>query len=82
MPLVEMRTATITKKGQVVIPKELRESKEFKEGAKVIILAFSDRIELRPMKQISEKLFTAIASEKSLAKNWLSREDEKAWKDL
>ena len=82
MPLIEMRTATITEKGQVAIPKELRDSKEFKEGAKVIILAFSDRIELRPMKQISDKLFAAIASEKSLAKNWLSREDEKAWKDL
>jgi AbrB family looped-hinge helix DNA binding protein len=77
-----MKTATITDKGQIAIPKELRESKEFKEGAKVVILAFSDRIELRPLKQISDKLFTAIASEKSLAKNWLSKEDEKAWKDL
>ncbi|MDP3741733.1 MAG: hypothetical protein Q8R15_00285 [Candidatus Micrarchaeota archaeon] len=25
---------------------------------------------------------TAIASEKSLAKDWLSKEDEKAWKNL
>jgi len=82
MPLIEMKTATITGKGQVAIPKELRKSKEFREGAKVVILAFNDRIELRPLKQISEKLFTAIASEKTLAKNWLSKEDEEAWKDL
>jgi len=82
MPLVEMRTATITEKGQVAIPQELRKSKGFEKGAKVVILAFSNRIELRPMKQISEKLFTAIASEKSLAKDWLSKEDEAAWKDL
>ena len=34
------------------------------------------------MKQISEKMFTAIASEKSLAKDWNSKENEEAWKDL
>jgi len=82
MPLIEMKTATITEKGQIAIPKELRKTKGFEEGAKIVILTFNNRIELRPLKQINEKLFTAIASEKSLAKNWLSKEDEEAWKDL
>jgi hypothetical protein len=34
------------------------------------------------MKQFSEHMFSAIASEKVLAKDWLSKEDEEAWKDL
>ena len=29
-----------------------------------------------------EGILTMIASEKVLAKNWLSKEDEEAWKDL
>ena len=32
--------------------------------------------------KINEKLFTALASEKSLAKNWNSKEEDKAWKKL
>ncbi len=34
------------------------------------------------LKQVNEKMFTAFASEKSLAKDWLSEEDEDVWKDL
>ena len=33
-------------------------------------------------KQNKEKMFTAFASEKALAKGWLSDEDEEAWKNL
>lgn len=80
--LIEMRSATITSKGQIAIPKEIRNIGGFKEGSKIAILAFEDRIELRPLKQFSKKLATALASEKSLAKDWLSKEDEEAWKNL
>ena len=82
MPLLEIKSATITSKGQIAIPKDIREIEGFKEGEKIAILAFDDHVELRPMKQFSEKMFPAIASEKVLAKDWLSKEDEKAWKDL
>jgi AbrB family looped-hinge helix DNA binding protein len=81
MPLLEIKTATITEKGQIAIPKDIRKN-GFKTGSKVAILVFKDRIELRPMEQISEKMFTAIASEKVLAKDWNSREDEEVWKNL
>ena len=80
--LIEMRSATITSKGQIAIPKEIRELEGFREGDKIAILAFENRVELRPLKQINSKLFTAIASEKVLAKDWLSKEDEEAWKNL
>jgi len=82
MSLVEIRSATITEKGQIAIPKEIREIEGFSEGTKIAILAYEDHIELRPMKQVNEKMFTAYASEKSLAKDWDSKEDEKAWKNL
>ena len=82
MAIVEMRTATITSKGQIAIPKNIRVMEGFKEGTKIAIIAFKDHVELRPLKQVNEKMFTALASEKALAKDWLSAEDEKAWKDL
>lgn len=82
MPPVEIRSATITKKGQIAIPKEVRKKKGFKVGSKIAILAYKDRVEIRPLNQFNEKMFTALASEKSLAKDWLSKEDEKAWKNL
>ncbi len=82
MPLLEIKSATITEKGQIAIPKDIRDTEGFKTGSKIAILAFKDRVELRPMKQISEKMATAVASEKVLAKDWNSKEDDKAWKNL
>ena len=82
MNLLEIKSATITEKGQIAIPRHMRKTKGFQTGSKLAILSFKDHVELRPMKQISEKMATAIASEKSLAKDWNSKEDEKAWKNL
>ncbi len=82
MPLLEMKTAKITDKGQIALPKCIREKEGFKEGTKIVILAFEDRVELRSLHHMNKKLTTALASEKSLAKDWLSKEDEEAWKNL
>ncbi len=82
MPLLEMRTATVTEKGQIVIPRIIRKLEGFKEGTKIAILAFNNKIELRPLKQFNEKMFPALASEKSLAKDWLTKEEDEAWKHL
>lgn len=81
MPLLEIKSATITEKGQIAIPKDIRKN-GFRVGSKIAILSFKDHIELRPMEQISKKRFSAIASEKVLAKDWNSKEDEEAWKNL
>ena len=80
--LLEMKTTKITSKGQIAIPKDMREKEGFKEGTRVAILAFEDHIELRPLAQFSEKMFTALASERALAKDWLSKEDDKTWENL
>ena len=79
---MEIKTVKITEKGQIAIPKDIRELEGFEEGDKVAILAFEDRIELRSLKQFNERMFTALASEKTLAKDWLSTEDEVAFKNL
>lgn len=82
MTLVEVRTATITEKGQITIPRTVRHLEGFTEGSKIAILTFDDHVELRPMGQVSERLATAVASESSLAKDWKSKGEDKAWKDL
>ncbi len=79
----DIRTATITSKGQICIPNIARNLMGFKEGTKISIAVYSDRVELKPMKkEINESLMCMLASEKALAKNWLSKEDEEAWKNL
>ena len=82
MPLVEIRSATITEKGQIAIPKEIREIEGFRKGTKIAILAFKDHVELRPMKEMNAKFFSAFASEEALAKEWSAKEEDEAWKDL
>lgn len=77
----DIKTVTLTEKGQIAIPKEMRKIGGFTKNSKIAILAFDDHLELRPMKQVAKHL-TALASEKSLAKDWLSKEDEKQWKYL
>jgi len=77
----EIKTVKITDKGQICIPNFARLN-GFKEGSKVNIIVFNDRVEVRPLKQMNEALLCMLASEEALAKNWLSKEDEEAWKDL
>ena len=80
----DIRTATITQKGQICIPNVARSLAGFKEGAKISVVVYADRVELRPLEKekMSEALLCMLASEEALAKNWLSKEDEDAWKDL
>ncbi|MBI2576654.1 AbrB/MazE/SpoVT family DNA-binding domain-containing protein [Candidatus Woesearchaeota archaeon] len=82
MPLLEIKTATITEKGQISIPLDIRKREGFRVGSKVAILAFQDKVELRPLKKLSESMLTALASEKVLAKDWSTKEEDKAWAHL
>jgi AbrB family looped-hinge helix DNA binding protein len=82
MELIEIKTATITEKGQIALPKNIRELSGFKTGTKIAILAFQNHIEIRPLEQVSKKISTTIASEKSLAKDWNTKEEDEAWKNL
>ena len=65
----------MSSRGQVVIPLDIR--KDIKEGEKLIVIRKGDEIILK--RSIPE---TALWSEKSLAKTWLNKKEDEAWKDL
>jgi len=72
---MQIDTTKMSSRGQVVIPLDLR--KGINEGDKLIVIRKDDEIILK--KSIPE---TALWSEKSLAKSWLNKEEDEAWKDL
>ena len=78
----EIKTVTITKKGQICIPHEARHMAGFREGTKTSIIVYADRIELRPFKKAAEDMLPAFISEDVLAKAWNTPEEDEAWKDL
>ena len=80
--ILEVKSVRVTERGQIAIPKTIRTIQGFNVGSKLAVVAFEDRIELRPMKQLSDSMLTAIASEKSLAKEWNSKEEDEAWNNL
>lgn len=82
MEIKEIRTAKITDKGQICIPNVARTLDGFKTGSKVSIIVYDDKVEIKPLKKMSDAMFAMLASEEVLAKNWSSKEDEEAWKDL
>ncbi len=69
---MQIDTTKMSSRGQIVIPLDMR--KDIKEGDKLIIIRKDNEIILK--KEIPE---TALMSEKSLAKAWLSKEDEEAF---
>ena len=80
----DIRTATLTSKGQICIPNVARNLVGFKEGAKISIVVYSDRVELKPLKskEISDTMLSMLASEEVLAEAWDTPEEDEAWKDL
>jgi len=68
-------TTKMSSRGQVVIPLDMRE--DIKEGDKLIVIRKDNEIILK--KSIPE---SALWSEKSLAKTWLNKEEDRIWKDL
>jgi len=86
--LIELKTVKITSKGQIAISKDIRKIEGFKEGSKIVLLAFDDHIEIRPLSYTKradltkEGILNYIMSESSLAKDWLTDKEDEAWKNL
>jgi len=86
--MTEVEIITVSKKGQIVLPKKIRSHLKITQGTKLLLVEEKGKINLKKVdellkkKKSKEKLFTLLASEKSLAKDWLSKEEEKEWKDL
>lgn len=73
--MVEINVTRMSSRGQVVIPLDMRQG--INEGQKLIIIKKDDELILR--KSLPE---SALLSEKSLAKIWLNKKEDEAWKNL
>ncbi len=81
--MVSVEIVTVSGKGQVVLPKKIRNSLKITQGTKLLLVERKGEICLKKTDSLfNEKNATAILSEKSLAKAWLSKEEDEAWKNL
>ncbi|MBS3102525.1 AbrB/MazE/SpoVT family DNA-binding domain-containing protein [Candidatus Woesearchaeota archaeon] len=71
---------TVGKKGQIVIPKKMRDDLKIDKGTKLLISEGKDKITIKPVK-MSEKHLLMLLSETSLKKTWQNPYDER-WDDV
>ncbi len=74
----QIEITRLSSRGQVVIPIEMRG--DLKEGDKLLIIRRGDEIILKKTKEIISEI--TLISENSLANEWLTPEEDEAWKDL
>ena len=72
---------TLGEKGQIVIPKKIRDDLKIGKGTKLLVSEDKDKITIKPLKMNETYLFMLL-SESSLAKDWLTEEEDKAWEHL
>ena len=73
---MEIATSKLSSRGQIVIPIGLRSN--FKEGDNLLIIKRGEELIIKKEGEVC-KIF---ADSSLLAGDWLSKEDEEAWKDL
>ena len=71
---------TVGEKGQIVIPKKMRDDLKIEKGTKLLISEDKDKITIKPVK-MSEKHLLMLLSETSLKKTWDNPYDER-WDDV
>jgi len=71
---------TVGEKGQIVIPKKIRDDFDIIKGTKLIISEDNDKIIIKSAK-LSEKHLLMLLSETSLRKTWDNPYD-KRWDDV
>ncbi|MFH1424366.1 MAG: AbrB/MazE/SpoVT family DNA-binding domain-containing protein [archaeon] len=82
--MAEIKTVTISEKGQICIPQHMREELHFKTGAKLVLIAANDKLIIQSTDDILEKLNISAESyeisalsEESLKKVWDNKYDER-----
>lgn len=73
-----MNLARITSKGQMTIPKKVREAAHLAEGDVISFVVEGDRVTLRKLVPDDDYL----RSVQGTLSEWNSLEDEEAWRDL
>ncbi len=71
---------TIGEKGQIVIPKKIRDDFKLDKGTKLLITEDKEKITIKPIK-LDEKHLFMLLSEKSLKKTWDNTYDDR-WDDV
>jgi len=71
---------SVGEKGQIVIPKKIREDFMIHKGTKLIIMENKDKITIKPV-TLDEKHLLMLLSETSLKKVWDNKYDER-WDDV
>ena len=71
---------TVGEKGQIVIPKKIRDDLKIGKGTKLIVSEDKDKITIKPVK-LDEKHLFMLLSETSLKKAWDNPYDER-WDDV
>ena len=74
-----MELARITSKGQMTIPKRVREEAHLKSGDIVSLAVEGERILMRKIKPADEAYLRSV---QATLDEWGSPEDEEAWRDL
>ena len=71
---------TVGEKGQIVIPKKMREYLNIIKGTKLLVSEDKEKIIIKPVK-LNEKHLFMLLSETSLKKTWDNPYDER-WDDV
>ena len=71
---------TVGEKGQIVIPKKMRDELKISKGTKLVVSEDKDKITIKPVK-LTEKHLLMLLSESSLKKVWDNPYDER-WDDV
>ena len=71
---------TVGEKGQIVIPKKMRDDLRIGRGTKLLVSEDKDKITIKPVK-MSENHLLMLLSETSLKRTWQNTYDER-WDDV
>jgi AbrB family looped-hinge helix DNA binding protein len=86
-----MELIRVSSRGQIVIPENVRKRNGIKKGIRLILQERNNELVLKKESDVEKQLIKLgkkeeldwlLVAEKSLAKDWLSPEEDEAWKNL
>jgi len=75
-----VEVVSMGEKGQIVIPKRMREDFHMRKGQKLLVVEEKDKIILKPVR-LDESHLAMLLSEPVLKKTWANKYDER-WDDV
>ncbi len=79
--MTEIKTVKISDKGQISIPKDIREDMKLKKGETLVMISDGEKIVMQKpeklVKSLGEGEKTMIMSEHALKKDWDNKYDER-----